>query len=594
MTTSVQTPTRSDGANASPPRVDDIGFLFRNSAGGIQISGDSGAGKSNAMVVLMQHCVRQRQPFLFIDPHGRDATALRNWMLTRGKSTTDKLVYIQPSNPNSPLPCLNPLAVSAHGDGFYSRAEITNKVGHVANILLHAWGEHDGFTGRPRLFTWLYRILRQLAMLGLSMADAVHFLDIGSEIYQLLVQNVSDPIARSAFEELAGSRIREQKEEIESTRNRLLGFIDQNPIVTHMLGRTDGVLDFRKLMQDGCYVVVDLRKDGVLRDEDQQIFANLFLAELLHTVFNMPEKDCVPYLAFVDELPVFAPSFPQITSALAQIRKFNLRFVLAHQGVNMFPERTQDRLLQACTSLCGVKLYFRHVNPVDAKFFGEVISLRSYSSKKVKHEQVTPTQFHDGYDFETIVDRAENWSDTNTRSNAQMLGETLKDAIDGAKVDRSNQTTNASSQASTTGGSRTFKTVPLARMKWRDVVSSIQFLSADEQMLEAASEVSKLETGEAFLLVSGGEGATVKFPLADSRLSRAIRFLAERTRELQQRLALRADFDFSNVLEEGRHAFNRRLVEALVERLRQQRAISFDSDGLPDPNNFDAPPGVGI
>lgn len=584
----------SSGDGSPPPRIDDIGFLFENSAGGIQVSGDSGAGKSNAMVVLMQHCVRQRQPFLFIDPHGRDAATLKNWMLTRGKSTAEKMVYIQPSNPKSPLPCLNPLAVSSTSGGFYSRAEITNKVGHVANILLHAWGEHDGFTGRPRLFTWLYRILRQLAMLGLSMADAVHFLDIGSEIYQLLVQNVSDPMARSAFEELAGSRLREQKEEIESTRNRLLGFIDQNPIVTHMLGRTDGVLDFRQLMQDGCFVIVDLRKDGVLRDEDQQIFANLFLAELLHTVFNTPESECVPYLAFVDELPVFAPSFPQITSALAQIRKFNLRFVLAHQGVNMFPDRTQDRLLQACTSLCGVKLYFRHVNPVDAKFFGEVIGLRAYDPFKIKHQLINPTQFHDGYDFKTIVDRAESWSDTNTKSNAKMFGETLKHAVDGAKTDRSKQKTDASSEANTRGGSRTFKTVPLARMKWRDVLSSIQFLSADEQTLDYATQVAKLETGEAFLLISGQDGSKVKFPLADSRLSRAINFLARKDAALQARLALRDDFDFSDVLELERISFTRKLVNALIQRLRDQRSIDYQQPIEPDDSECDLPPEIGI
>ncbi|MFK7820080.1 MAG: type IV secretion system DNA-binding domain-containing protein, partial [Planctomycetaceae bacterium] len=447
----------------------------------------------------------------------------------------------------------------------------------------------------PRLFTWLYRILRQLAILGLSMADAVHFLDIGSETYQLLVQNVTDPIARSAFEELAGSRARDQKDEIESTRNRLLGFIDQNPIVTHILGRTHGVLDFEDLIQEGNYVIVDLRKGGFLRDEDQQVFANLFLAELLHTVFNIPESECKPYLAFIDELPVFAPSFPQITSALAQVRKFNLRFVLAHQGVNMFPDRTQDSLLQACTSLCGVKLYFRHVNPVDAKFFGEVIGLRTYDPHKIKHEQVSPTQFHDGYDFKTIVDQAESWSSTRTKSDADMLGETFKPTIDGVKSDRSKQHTNAKSEANTNGGSRTFKTVPLARMKWRDIVSSVQFLSGDEQDLDCATQVARLNTGEAFLLVSAADVGKVMFPLANQRLSRAPKFLAKKDAAFRESLAQRLCFDHAEFLEKERLDFNQRLAAALVRRLSEQKNIELQPPEAPeDDDDQTLPPEIGI
>jgi len=353
-------------------------------------------------------------------------------------------------------------------------------------------------------------------------------------------------------------------------------------------------MNFLQLIRGGCYVIVDLRKGGVLRDEDQQIFANLFLAELLHTVFNMPDDECVPYLAFIDELPVFAPSFPQITSALAQIRKFKLRFVLAHQGVNMFPDRTQDQLLQACTSLCGVKLYFRHVNPVDAKFFGEVIGLRAYDPLRIKHKLVTPGQYHDGYDFKTIVDRAENWSDTSTRSHADMLGETLKEAVKGVRIDRSRQQTDARSDANTHGGSRTFKTVPLARMKWRDVVSSVQFLSADEQDRDFAKQVARLDTGQAFLLVSGANGIKVQFPLASHRFARAVKFLAKKDAAFHQLLALRDDFDFSHVLEQERISFNQKLVNALIQRLRDQRAIDFQPLEEPNEPDDDLPPEIGI
>lgn len=567
--------------------------LFDRSAGGIQISGDSGSGKSNSMLILMQYCVRMMLPFMFIDPHGRDAKKLKRWFQSRGRRYSEKLIYIQPSNPLAPLPTINPLGTSGRHSAIYNRAEIAQKVGHVANILLAAWGEHDGFSGKPRLFTWLYRILTWLTNFGLSMADAVHFLDIGSPIYQLLVQNVGDFMDRNAFLRLESAREREQEEQLESTRNRLLGFLKQNPLVTQMLGRAHGCLDFSQLIRDGYFIVVDLSQGNALRDEDQQIFANLYLAELLHTVFSTPEKDARPYFAFIDELPVFAASFPQITRALAQVRKFQLRFVLAHQGVNLFPDQANDRLLHACTSMCGVKLYFRHVNPLDAKYFGEVLGLRSFDALREKYVHTTPMIFPDGHTYEEVLERSASWSDTDTSSHAHMQGENIKNAISGIQRGTSDQQTNASSQANTSGGSVTHKKVLIPKTKIEQVVSSVQFFTPEEQNLEQARDVASQDVGEARLYVSGDEVVKVEFPLAQSAYENTPKTAARKDAAYSEFLKSQPGFATAEQLESEREDFSRQLGSHLSQRLRDSQKRLEDRE-LDDPSDDDDHPEIGI
>ncbi len=239
-------------------------------------------------------------------------------------------------------------------------------------------------------------------------------------------------------------------------------------------------------------------------------------------------------------------------------------------------------------------MYFRHVNPVDAKFFGEVVAIRTYDSKKIKHEQVTPIQYNDGYDFIKLVDEAENWSDTSTRSSAKMLGETLKPTIKGVQSQHSNQKTDAESSANTTGGSKTHKTVPLARMKWKDIVTSVQFFTAEEQNLDAATQIAKLATGEAFLLVSAAETVKVQFPLARRGLAGAPKYRKKLDAAHRQKLAGRPEFDYAHDLEEERIEFNQHLMVALTQRLNEQRRLPPPDDSAADDGNDDLPPEIGI
>ena len=370
------------------------GWLFTESAAGIQVSGDSGSGKSNFMEVLAERFAEQGLPFFFIDPHGTSAKRVERFAWSLPERLRRKFLVIRPSDLRQ-LVTINPLHVPRDGlSDFEWRARVISKVGHMSHILLSAWGETD-FNSRPRMYTWITRILKTLATCGLTLPDARHFLDLGSPLFQGLIRAVPDLMARHAFEDLARRRPSEADDQIESTRTRMLGFID-NPVVEATLGRAES-LDFRQIIADGVSVIVDLEPQGLLREEDQTILANLILTEFIYTVMNLPADKRRPYFMFVDELPVFAKaSGPLLIKALCEIRKFLTRFILAHQGTQRFPERTDDPFLNTIVSQCGVHVYLRHINPKDATFFGDILSLPTLDPMRVKYEQRTPMQFQEG------------------------------------------------------------------------------------------------------------------------------------------------------------------------------------------------------
>src|SRR5205814_9003546 len=125
-----------------------------------------------------------------------------------------------------------------------------------------------------------YRLIYTLAHAGLSLADSELFLNIAHPLYMTLCQAVPDviPTARSEMEELPDLRPSDRNAQIESYKNRNLGFLS-NPTVKAVLSRTaaDGALTMQQLYDDRLIVIVNLETGGVLRTMDQEILANTLL-----------------------------------------------------------------------------------------------------------------------------------------------------------------------------------------------------------------------------------------------------------------------------------------------------------------------------
>lgn len=383
-------------------------LLFNDSAG-VVLSGDSGCGKSNGMNVVAQQLIDAGHGLTMIDRHGDLADDIEAYCSAQPPSRRRRVIVIRYSD-TTRITGMNPLFVDRTGlDDITYRARLVSRVGRVTKILLYCFGERD-FNGRPVLGKWLHRILMILAMTGLTIPDARHFFDFASPVYQALAESAPDLISQLEMEQLANLRPAEREDHIGSTKNRILNFL-ANILVELVLSKPDGHLDLKQAIQERAIIIISLAPGGVLREEDVQIFANLWLMEVLDAVYNTPRNERVPHFLMLDELPTFRASFEIITDALAQVRKFLCRFVVAFQGTQLFEERQNDRLLNALIGQCNVHFYFRHKNPVDAKFFAEILKLPTIETTKIKHELKQDQQYQDGHELVTLTDTSESVSE---------------------------------------------------------------------------------------------------------------------------------------------------------------------------------------
>jgi hypothetical protein len=554
---------------------------------------------------------------LLIDPDGdlaNDVTAFCSDLPPRLRA---KVWEIKPCDTRRTT-SVNPLVVPGLRSDLHTyRARRATKVSHFRNILFSAWGESEqGINGRPQLAKISDLYLNTLAECGLTVPDVQCFFDVTSPVYQAIVERAPDLLSQLELTALAGLRPKEREELIASTKNRFIGFL-QNPIVHTVLGNVhpERLLDFTRLIREGAIVIVNLERGGVLRDEDVQIFANLFLHEILFAVYNMPQHERIPYFVFLDELPDFQSCAPLLIKALRHVRKYQLRFVCAHQGTQFFADRTDDRLLHALVGQCRAHFYFRHADPVDAKFFGEVVTLPSLDPRKVKHILRQEQQYQDGHDRLVLDDYTDNWSATEGQGSADAVAtsdsttdtagtsQAIREAI-GTAAASARQEVNASthsvahgvgtsltrthneSHSATRGGSHTRRTTLVPRIKNRTVIAGVQFFSIDEQTIQGAVELSRLPVGTALEYIAGKRVRRAKFPLSQNLLARTPKYARKKRAELELLLAARPQYATPADILAARQEFQQRLVAHL-------RTISIEQPPQSPVSKLNPPPDSG-
>jgi hypothetical protein len=239
---------------------------------------------------------------------------------------------------------------------------------------------------------------------------------------------------------------------------------------------------------------------------------------------------------------------------------------------------------------------------------------------KKKHVLTTPQQYQDGNDVVVLTDESANWnkaeqegasqadavsdSQTHTNSTNQSTGATdtrsdslrqLADAVSRAQSSQAGTGASDAAAHGTTrtdartwsntrsrGGGITRKTTLVPRIRTRDIVTSIQFFSADEQFIEAASLFTRLPVGTALLYIAGRGVAQVKLPLAKDPLRRTPRFAIKKLAELQRLVLSRPEFATPEELIEKRIEFERQLIHYLNCQAADKNVPLLGVDGDDD------------
>lgn len=197
----------------------------------------------------------------------------------------------------------------------------------------------------PRLEDLLRNsILTLMATPGCSLLDVLLLLTDEHARHQYTAR-VADPIVsrywQASFPEQKGTR---QADHVSSTLNKIGRFLT-NPVIRNIVSQSRSTFDFRKLMDEGKVLLVNLSK-GELGEDNSSLLGSVLVGKILIAALSRsdtPAANRKPFHLIVDEYHSFATeSFPTLQS---EARKYGIDTMVAHQYRDQLDELNRGSTL---------------------------------------------------------------------------------------------------------------------------------------------------------------------------------------------------------------------------------------------------------
>ncbi len=310
----------------------------------VYILGGTGSGKTKLIESMIRQDILAGRGFALIDPHG-DLTRNILCFLARSfdPSETDelgrRLILIEPFDRERAVG-FNPL--HAVGQTFPAALELLE-------IFRRFWGDSWG----PRMDELLRNSLVTLSANNLTLLEARPLLSHPG-FRERLNQNVSYGEVRDYWT-YRYNQLSEKMQSVyrEPVLNKVTAFIT-DPSIYRILGQRESTVDFRRAMDQGKWVVLNLSKGQL--GENLRLLGSLFLAKLKQAALSridIPEEDRRPFFVYLDEFQNFLGE--DIETILSEARKFRLGLTLAHQNLDQLPVQFRSAIF----GNVGTEIFFR-------------------------------------------------------------------------------------------------------------------------------------------------------------------------------------------------------------------------------------------
>jgi len=298
--------------------------------------GRTGSGKSKLLQsVFLQHVAQHRGVGL-IEPHHDLSFDCLTDLVGRGFLANDealeRLIYLDWGN-GAFVP-FNVLA--GHGEPYTTAL-------NALEAMLRVWPE---LSVAPMFQTLFLSSMVVLIANGLPITYLYPLLS-DPAFRRRCLSRIDDPLVVQSFDhfeqlgrdqaQLAGSTLR---------RAFLLMF---SPVIRYTLGQPDNWLDFRRIMDKGKAVIINL---GNIQDQDtRRLLGAMLMVQIEQAALsrtNVAPSARVPFTLLVDEWPSFAAQDDTIGTILSQTRKFNLRLWLAAQSLAQISSERLSGAIENC------------------------------------------------------------------------------------------------------------------------------------------------------------------------------------------------------------------------------------------------------
>lgn len=389
------------GKNAETKRL--IFLDQRTRSTHMHIIGSSGEGKSKFMEHLIREDIKNNNGLCLVDPNGTLFHEVIRWLETHGLQNRRQIIIFDPSDYDYSLG-FNPLMVR---DERFLSALVDSMVGACAKV----WGGEN--TDRTQLLKRCLKCLfHVLAENNLTLYDSHFFISPNQgATRKALTGNIKNHTIREQWAYFNSLNPRQYYEEFGSTINRMMEFLTAETIRL-ILGQNKVTLDFRKAMDEGAIVLVNLSAKTLMSLDNMRVLGSLIVNDLFMSSLGRPEGSR-PFYLYIDECALFIND--DIARILDQCRKFGLHLILTHQHLSQLGD-SDGVIRNAVMTNAKTKVIFGGLNYKDAEELARQVFLGELDLEETKKSITTPVVVN------YIKTWLNNYSSGGSRTTGQATG----------------------------------------------------------------------------------------------------------------------------------------------------------------------------
>ena len=318
----------------------------------VYIIGKTGVGKSVLLHDMAIQDIKAGYGVCVIDPHGDLIDDIIKYIPPK---RAEDVIYFDPSDTERPMG-LNLLEAKNEEQKHFITTSIINLMYKLYDP------QRTGIIG-PR-FEHAVRnaMLTVMSEPGTTFVEVVRCLTDPKYVQELLPK-VTDPIVRRYWTDQIAQTSDFHKSEVLDYIVSKFGRFVTNKTMRNIIGQSQSAFDFRKVMDEGKILLINLSK-GKLGEENSSFLGLVLIPKILVAAMSrqeIPEPQRRDFFLYVDEFQNFAT--PDFATILSEARKYHLNLTVANQFIGQMDEEVKN----AVFGNVGTLISFR-VGVTDASY----------------------------------------------------------------------------------------------------------------------------------------------------------------------------------------------------------------------------------
>jgi len=352
----------------------------------IYIIGKTGTGKTEFLRDLILQDIRAGKGVCLIDPHDL-AEDLLNYI---PPERAEDVIYFDPSDTERPMG-LNLLEA-------YTEDQKHMVTTAIINLMYKLYDPYKTGIIGPR-FEHAIRnaMLTVMSEPGNTFVEVVRCLT-DSRFVQEMLPKVQDPVVRRYWTDQIAQTSDFHKSEVLDYIVSKFGRFVTNKLMRNIIGQSKSSFDFRKVMDEGKILIINLAK-GKIGEENSSFLGLVLVPKILIAAMSradIPEDRRRDFYLYVDEFQNFAtPDFAQI---LSEARKYRLNLCVANQFIGQMEEEIKNAVFGNIGTLIAFRVGVTDASYLQHEFqpvFGEddllnIERFHAYVKTIVHNEPVPP------------------------------------------------------------------------------------------------------------------------------------------------------------------------------------------------------------